>query len=167
MEVMSRLFRHTSGMVSTVVDGNEAASDTYCEQIPALTQFCLTNCEQLRGFPKSLTTWNTDYHFFSPSQVLDFGRATGTPIPSEVVPMSASRSDSVVSEEASATPRLTVDLGDPSYFAVPVVLTDGTTHDFLRLIRVVARDMVVSLNMANIAGFVSITDLVPLLTSWG
>ena len=56
MEVMSRLFRHTSGMVSTVVDGNEVASDTYCEQIHALTQFCLTNCERLRGFPKSLTT---------------------------------------------------------------------------------------------------------------
>ena len=60
-----------------------------------------------------------------------------------------------------------MDLGDPSYFAVPVVLTDGPTHNFLRLIRVVARDMVATLNMANMAGFVSISDLVPLLMSWG
>ena len=100
MEVMSRLFRHSAGMVSTVVDGNEEVSDSYYEQIPALTQFCLTNCERLRGFPKSLTTWNTDHHFFSPSQVLDFGRATGTPIPSEVVPLSASRSGTAAQHQS-------------------------------------------------------------------
>ena len=73
----------------------------------------------------------------------------------------------MVSEEAPATPRLIVDLGDPSYHADPVVHTDAKTHEFLRLIRVLTRDMVESLCMSNDAGFVTIGDLVQILSSWG
>ena len=38
-EVMSRLLRHSAGILSTVVDGNEVVCDSYYEQIPALTHF--------------------------------------------------------------------------------------------------------------------------------
>ena len=93
--------------------------------------------------------------------------ASGTPIPSVPIPLAESRSNSVVSESASATPRIPVDLGDPAYSAASVVLTDDRTLNFIQLIRVVVRDMTSNLQMANPAGFVSISDLVPLLMSWG
>ena len=166
-EVMSRLFRHTSGMISSVVDGNEAFTDGQSELIPALAHFCLNNCERLRGFPASLTAWVSDHHSYSPSEVLDFGHASGTPISSALPPLADSRSNSGVSESASATPRILADLGDPAYYAVPVVPMDDRTVKFMQLIRIVVRDMTSNLKMANPAGFVSIFDLVPLLMSWG
>ena len=166
-EVMSRLFRHTSGMVSSVVDGNEVFTDGQSELIPALAHFCLNNCERLRGFPASLTSWDSGHHSYCPSEVLDFGHASGTPISPALPSVADSRSNSVVSESASATPCLPADLGDPAYYAVPVVPMDDRTLKFLHLIRVVVRDMASNLKMANPAGFVSIFDFVPLLMAWG
>ena len=150
-----------------MVDGIEAFTDGQREFISALAHFCLNNCERLRSFPATLTSWDSDHHAYSPSEVLDFGHALGTPISSAPPPRSDSRSNSVVSESASATPRNLADLGDPAYHAVPVVPMDDRTSKFMQLIRVVARDMTSNLNMANPAGFVSIFDFIPLLISWG
>ena len=47
-EVMARLFRHTAGMILSVVDGFEAFLDGQSELISALAHFCLNNCERLR-----------------------------------------------------------------------------------------------------------------------
>ena len=166
-EVLSRLFRHTSGITSSMVDGNETVTDGQSEFIPVLAHFCLNNCERLRGFAASLASWNSVLHSYCPSEVLDFGHAWGTPIPPVIPSVEDPQSISIASESASATPRIPEDLGDPSYAAVPVVLMDELTLKFLHLIRVVVRDMVSNFNMANSAGFVSISDVVPLLMSWG
>ena len=127
----------------------------------------MINSAQLLCLPKSLSAWNTSQLSYSHSQVLDFGHASGSPISAESVVPSASLSDSVVSEEASITPRLIVDLGDPSYHSNPVVPMCAKTHEFLRLIRVLIRDMVDTLDMSNDSGFVTIGDLVQMLMAWG
>ena len=166
-EVLSRLFRHCPAMVSSMVDGFEVVCEVSQEQIPVLAHFCMINSTQILRLPKSLSAWNTSHLFYSHSQVLGFGHASGSPIPTEAVAPSASLSDSVVSEEASITPRLIVDLGDPSYHSNPVVPMCAKTHEFLRLIRVLIRDMVDILGMSNDAGFVTIGDLVQMLVAWG
>ena len=60
-----------------------------------------------------------------------------------------------------------MDLGDPSYHSNPVVPMCAKTHEFLRLIRVLIREMVDTLDMSNDAGFVTIGDLVQMLMAWG
>ena len=60
-----------------------------------------------------------------------------------------------------------MDLGDPSYHSRPVVPMCAKTHEFLRLIRVLIRDMVDTLDMSNDSGFVTIGDLVQMLMAWG
>ena len=60
-----------------------------------------------------------------------------------------------------------MDLGDPSYHSNPVAPMCAKTHEFLRLIRVLIRDMVDSLGMSNDSGFVTIGDLVQILVAWG
>ena len=71
-EVMARLFRHTAGMISSVVDGFESFTDGQSEGTSSLVHFCINNCERLKSFPATLITWDSEHHVYSTSEVLDF-----------------------------------------------------------------------------------------------
>ena len=166
-QVFSKLLRYCPSMEISQYGDNDFVWDRSTDEVPELVPFCLHYSAKLLGLPKSLKSWDNYAISYSHSQVLDFGDAVGSPKPVDPSDPTLAAPSAVIDIAAVSCKRsICPNTGDPSYHAQPIIQMEAHVLAFLRLIRVVIRDMIVTLKMATPTGYVKFHDLVHILIIW-